>query len=179
MRAAFGWWVLRGSLLGGLAFVIFGPLANLALWAVAIQWYYPHKLPLTWGFKYWSEVFKPTSDTVAALGTSLLIACITVVVCLLFAVPAGYAVGRKRLPGRPLILLILLLPQAFPNLAVYFNVARLFYKVGLNGTIAGVVLVHAAHGLVIAVWIAAAAFAAIRSSSSRPATSEPPPGAPC
>jgi putative spermidine/putrescine transport system permease protein len=160
MRAAFGW-VLRGSLLGGLAFVIFGPLANLVLWAVAIQWYYPHKLPLTWGFKYWSEVFKPTSDTVAALGTSLLIACITVVVSLLLAVPAGYALGRKRLPGRPLILLILLLPQAFPNLPVYFNIARLFYMVGLNGTIAGVVLVHAVHGLVIAVWIAAAAFAAI------------------
>ncbi|MBV9018720.1 MAG: ABC transporter permease subunit, partial [Alphaproteobacteria bacterium] len=30
-----------------------------------------------------------------------------------------------------------------------------------NGTIAGVVLVHAVHGLVIAVWIAAAAFAAV------------------
>lgn len=30
MRAALGWG-LRGSLLGGLAFVIFGPLANLAL----------------------------------------------------------------------------------------------------------------------------------------------------
>jgi putative spermidine/putrescine transport system permease protein len=160
MRAAFGW-ALRGSLLGGLAFVIFGPLANLVLWAVAIQWYYPHKLPLTWGFKYWGEVFKPTSDTIAALGTSVLIACITVVVCLLLAVPAGYGLGRKRLPGRPLILLILLLPQAFPNLAVYFNIARLFYTVGLNGTIAGVVLVHAVHGLVIAVWIAAAAFAAI------------------
>jgi putative spermidine/putrescine transport system permease protein len=160
MRTAFGW-VLRGSLLGGLAFVIFGPLANLVLWAVAIRWYFPHKLPLTWGFKYWGEVFKPTSDTVAALGTSVLIASITVAVCLLLAVPAGYALGRGRLPARPLILLILLLPQAFPNLAVYFNIARLFYMVGLNGTIAGVVLVHAVHGLVIAVWIAAAAFAAI------------------
>jgi ABC-type spermidine/putrescine transport system permease subunit II len=152
---------LRGGLLGGLAFVIFGPLANLILWAVAIQWYFPHKLPLTWGFKYWGEVFKPTSDAFAALGTSVLIACTTVVVCLLLAVPAGYALGRTRLPGRPLILLILLLPQAFPNLAVYFNIARLFYMVGLNGTIAGVVLVHAVHGLVIAVWIAAAGFAAI------------------
>ena len=160
MRAALAW-VLRGGLLGGVAFMIFGPLANLALWAVAIQWYFPYKLPLTWGFKYWNEVFKPTSDTVAALATSVLIASFTVVVCLLLAVPAGYALSRGRLPGRPLILLILLLPQAFPNLAVYFNIARLFYMVGLNGTIAGVVLVHAVHGLVIAVWIAAAAFAAI------------------
>ena len=160
MRAALGW-ILRGGLLGGLAFLIFGPLANLILWAVAIQWYFPHRLPLAWGFKYWGEVFKPTSDTVTAFGTSVLIASITVVVCLLLAVPAGYALGRLQLPGRRLILLLLLLPQAFPNLAVYFNVARLFYMVGLNGTIGGVVLVHAAHGLVIAVWIAAAAFAAI------------------
>ena len=160
MRAALGW-LLRGGLLGGLAFLIFGPLANLVLWAVAIQWYFPHKLPLTWGFKYWGEVFKPTSDTIAALGTSVLIASITVLVCLLLAVPAGYALGRAQVPGRRLILLLLLLPQAFPNLAVYFNIARLFYMVGLNGTIAGVVLVHAAHGLVIAVWIATAAFAAI------------------
>jgi ABC-type spermidine/putrescine transport system permease subunit II len=152
---------LRGGLLGGLAFMIFGPLANLVLWAVAIQWYFPYRLPLTWGFKYWGEVFKPTSDTVAALGTSVLIASITVVICLMLAIPVGYALGRGRLPGRRLILLILLLPQAFPNIAIYFNIARLFYAVGLNGTIAGVVLVHAVHGLVIAVWIAAAAFAAI------------------
>jgi len=160
MRMVFGW-ALRGAILGGLAFQVFGPLANLALWAVAIRWYYPYKLPVTWGFKYWGEVFKPTSNAFAALGTSLLIASITVVVCLLLAIPAGYALGRTRLPGHRMVLLILLLPQAFPNLAVYFNIARLFYTVGLNGTIAGVVLVHALHGLVIAVWIAAAAFAAI------------------
>ena len=59
------------------------------------------------------------------------------------------------------ILLVFLLPQAFPNLPVYINVARIFYSFGLNGTIAGVVLVHTTHGLVFAVWIATAAFAAV------------------
>src|SRR5438874_1442570 len=73
MRAALGW-LLRGGVLGVIAFVIFGPLANLVLWAVAIQWYFPHKLPLTYGFRYWGEVFKPTSDALASLGTSVLIA---------------------------------------------------------------------------------------------------------
>jgi putative spermidine/putrescine transport system permease protein len=154
-------WLVRGAVLGMLAFAIFGPLANLALWAVAIQWYYPHKLPLTYGFHYWGEVFKPTSDAVAALGTSVVIAAFTVILCLAVAVPAGYALGRRRLPWRGAIMLVLLLPQAFPSLAFYVNIARLFYRLGLNGTIAGVVLVHAVHGLVIAVWIAAAAFAAV------------------
>jgi ABC-type spermidine/putrescine transport system permease subunit II len=37
----------------------------------------------------------------------------------------------------------------------------LFYMLGLNGTIATVALMHAVHGLVIAVWMAAAAFAAV------------------
>ena len=152
---------LRGAVLGLLAYAIFAPLANLALWAVAVRWYYPYKLPLSYGFRYWYDVFKPTSDAVASLGTSIVIAVITVAVCLLLAVPAGYALGRARLPARALILSILLLPQAFPTVAVYLNIARLFYRVGLNGTIAGVVLVHAVHGLVIAVWIAAAAFAAV------------------
>jgi ABC-type spermidine/putrescine transport system permease subunit II len=152
---------VRGAVLGLLAYAIFAPIANLALWAVAIRWYFPYKLPLTYGFRYWYDVFKPTSDALASLGTSLVIAVITVIVCLALAVPAGYALGRRRLPGRAAILLILLLPQAFPSVAVYLNIARLFYRIGLNGTIAGVVLVHAVHGLVIAVWIAAAAFAAV------------------
>ena len=39
--------------------------------------------------------------------------------------------------------------------------ARIFYGFGLAGTFAGVVLVHTVQGLVFAVWIATAAFAAV------------------
>src|SRR6059058_3623972 len=56
---------------------------------VCRPWYYPHRLPLAYGFRYWGEVFKPTSDAFASLSTSVLIATITVVVCLLVAIPAG------------------------------------------------------------------------------------------
>ena len=160
MRNALAW-LLRGASLGTVAFLIFGPILNLALWAVAVQWYFPYKLPLTYGLKYWYEVFKPRSDAIESLTTSVLIAVFTVAACLVLAVPAGYALARGRLPWRGAILLAFLLPQAIPSLAVYFNVARIFYTVGLNGTVAGVVLVHTVHGLVFAVWIAAAAFAAV------------------
>ena len=34
MRSAASW-LLRGGVLGGIAFVIFGPILNLILWAVA------------------------------------------------------------------------------------------------------------------------------------------------
>jgi len=154
-------WLLRGAALGALAFAVFGPIVNLALWAVAVRWYYPYKLPLTYGLKYWYDVFRPTSDAFASLGTSLVIALLTVAVCLALAVPAGYALARGRLPWRGAIMLAFLLPQAFPSVTVYINTARMFYAVGLNGTIVGVALVHIVHGLVFAVWISTAAFAAV------------------
>jgi ABC-type spermidine/putrescine transport system permease subunit II len=156
--------VLTTVLLALLAFAIFGPLANLLLWAFAEKWYFPSKLPSEFGFTFWQRVFNPRGTALASLGTSVWIAVLTVIVSLAVAIPAGYALARLRLPFRGAILLLFLLPQAVPNLPIYVNIARVFYEIGLNGTIIGVVLVHAAHGLVLAVWIASAAFAAVDAS---------------
>src|ERR1700745_1745742 len=46
-----------GVLLALLAFVIFGPLANLFLWAFAEKWYFPNKLPQEFGLTFWGRVF--------------------------------------------------------------------------------------------------------------------------
>lgn len=161
LRSAAVLWIPRAIILGLFAFAIFGPLANMLLWAVAEVWYFPHKLPLQWGFSFWEQVFKPRGNAMSSLNNSVIIAVFTVIVSLAIAVPAGYALARRRLPWRSLILIAFLLPQAFPSVAVYINVARIFYGFGLAGTFVGVVLVHTVQGLVFAVWIATAAFAAI------------------
>lgn len=154
-------WIPRALGLGALAFAIFGPLVNLLLWTVTERWYFPHALPLQYGFSYWGRVFAPRGDALGSLWTSIAVACLTVALSLLLAIPAGYALARLKLPFRAVILLMLLVPNAFPNLPIYVNIARIFYEIGLNGTIVGVVLVHTTHGLVYAVWIATASFAAI------------------
>ena len=153
--------LLRGLILGLFAFAIFGPIANMLLWTVAEVWYYPHKLPLEWGFSFWERVFRPQGNARASLINSVFIALLTVIASLMIAVPAGLALGRGRLPWRSFFLLLFLLPQAFPSLAVHMNIARIFYGFGLNGTYAGVVLVHTIQGLVFSVWISTAAFAAV------------------
>jgi ABC-type spermidine/putrescine transport system permease subunit II len=152
---------LKVTLLVLLAFAIIGPLANLVLWSFAERWYFPFKLPVTWGLRYWEVVFRPTGVAMASLATSISIALLTVAVALAVSIPAGYALARLRLPFRALIMIVFLLPQAFPGVAIYINVARIFYGLGLAGTIAGVVIVHAAHALVYSVWITSAAFAAV------------------
>lgn len=152
---------LRGLLIGLLAVAIFGPLLNMLIWTVTEAWYFPAKLPVRWGFAYWSKVFKPEAGAMVALWTSLVIAVLTVLLSLAVAIPAGYALSKRDLPMRSLFLLFFLLPQAFPTVAVHMNIARIFYELGLTGTITGVMLVHAIQGLVFAVWIASASFAAV------------------
>ena len=95
MSAAAGrrWLGLIGVaiVLGLLAFAIFGPLANLFLWAFAEKWYFPNKIPQEFGFSFWGRVFSPRGGALASLGTSVWIAVLTVAVSLLVAIPAGYA----------------------------------------------------------------------------------------
>jgi len=152
---------LRALLIGLLAVAIFGPLLNMLIWTVAEAWYFPNKLPLRWGFQFWGRVFRPEAGAMVALWTSITIALMTVVMSLLVSIPAGYALSRRTLPLRSFFLLVFLLPQAFPAIAVHMNIARMFYGLGLNGTIWGVMLVHAIQGLVFSVWIASASFAAV------------------
>ncbi len=109
-------WIPRALGLGLLAFAIFGPLTNLVLWAVAEKWYFPHALPLQYGFSYWVNVFSPRGNATTSLTMSVIIACLTVIFSIGLAIPAGYALARLKLPFRGAILLVLLIPQAFPNL---------------------------------------------------------------
>ena len=152
---------LSALLIGLLALAIFGPLLNMLIWTVTEAWYFPAKLPVRWGFAFWDKVFRTEARAMQALGTSLLIAVMTVALSLAVAIPAGYALSKRDLPMRSLFLLFFLLPQAFPTVAVHMNIARIFYGYGLTGTMGGVMLVHAIQGLVFAVWIASASFAAI------------------
>ena len=154
-------WLPRVAVLTLIALVVFGPLTSLLLWAAAETWYFPHKLPVTYGLRYWHEVFKPTGNSMESMWNSLVVAVSTVLLCLAVSIPAGYALARRNLPLRMLIMFAFLLPQAFPAVPVFINIARIFYGYGLNGTILGVVLVHTTHGLVFSVWIATAAFAAV------------------
>jgi putative spermidine/putrescine transport system permease protein len=140
-------------------FVILGPLSSLLIWSLAERWNWPSSLPQVVGPKYWSRML--TGDFLVPLQRGLVIAVIVTVLALLFAVPLGYALARLRFPGRTLVLLAFLLPQAFPQLPVFASATREFYRYGLAGTTPGVVLIHLVGALVFAVWTMTAVFRSI------------------
>jgi putative spermidine/putrescine transport system permease protein len=150
---------IRVGVLGVTAGVFVGPLLSLCVWSLAERWTYPAAWPQRLGFRYWSRML--TADFLDPLKTGLGIAVIVTAAALLCAIPLGYALARLTFPGRTLVLLAFLLPQAFPQLPVFAAATREFYRWGLAGTVAGVVLVHLVGGLVFAVWTMTAVFRAI------------------
>jgi putative spermidine/putrescine transport system permease protein len=137
-------------------FVIVGPLASLAIWSLAERWTYPSPWPQRFGLRYWQRVV--SGDFLEPLRLGVVIAVIVTVLALAMAIPLGYALARLTFRGRTVILLLFLLPQAFPQLPVFASATREFYRFGLAGTVAGVVLVHLVGGLVFAVWTMTAVF---------------------
>jgi putative spermidine/putrescine transport system permease protein len=141
------------------AFLIVGPLTSLAVWSLAERWTFPSAWPQRFGLRYWHRV--TTGDFLEPLRLGVFIAVIVTVVALAMAIPLGYALARLAFRGRTLVLLLFLLPQAFPQLPVFASATREFYRFGLAGTIPGVVLVHLVGGLVFAVWTMTAVFRSI------------------
>src|SRR6202171_6725054 len=158
-RRGLGGLTARIAALALAACVIVGPLLSLGVWSLAERWTYPAAWPQRLGFRYWSRML--TADFLDPLKTGLGIAVIVTAVALLCAIPLGYALARLTFPGRTLVLLAFLLPQAFPQLPVFAAATREFYRWGLAGTVSGVVLVHLVGGLVFAVWTMTAVFRAI------------------
>ena len=140
-------------------FAIVGPLSSLVIWSLAERWNWPAGFPQVIGLKYWAQML--TGDFLVPLRRGVFIAGVVTVLSLFLAVPLGYALARLRFPGRIAILLAFLLPQAFPQLPVFASATREFYRVGLAGTLPGVILIHLVGALVFAVWTMTAVFRSI------------------
>ena len=151
-------------------FFLFTPLFSTIIWSVALVWYWPHTLPQKVGFDYWLQALGITKsltlgavNVVPAFLLSLGIAIIVVIITMAIAIPAGYALAKLKISAllKGMILILFLLPRAFPQQPVFVNLMLMFNKIGLTGTVSGVILVHLVVGLVFAVWITASTFSSI------------------
>lgn len=151
-------------------FFLFAPVLSLGIWSIALRWYWPYTFPQKIGFDYWLQALGITKsltlgavNVVPAFWLSLGIAIIVVIITMAIAIPAGYALAKLRIPTilKGMILILFLMPRAFPQQPVFLNLMLMFNKIGLTGTVLGVIFVHLVVGLVFAVWITASTFRSI------------------
>lgn len=153
---------LRAAVGALAAIVIFAPVSSLVIWSFTRRWSWPHPFPQEMGLFYWSKVLE--GDLFRALHSGFLIAIIVTVLTLVLTVPLAYLLARYPVPAKPLILLVFLLPHAFPQLPVFVNSTTLLYRANLAGKWSGVILIHMVGALVYAVWTMTAVFKSIPES---------------
>ncbi len=99
---------------------------------------------------------KVVHDQGAYLLTSLFIALGTVILTLLVAAPAGYAVSKLRLPGRRLLTFLLLIAQMIPSVIIAFGFYAIYVKIGLLDTTWGLIVADSTMAVPFGVLIFAA-----------------------
>jgi putative spermidine/putrescine transport system permease protein len=120
---------------------IYLPFAMIALRSVGRGWFgrlwVPPELTLDW-YRWAVEV----TNLVDITKNTLIIAALAVVMSTLIGIPTGWAFGRRKIPGKELLMSMILLPRMIPPIAFALGVAQIFYRLDLINTHFGVALAH-------------------------------------
>jgi putative spermidine/putrescine transport system permease protein len=136
-----GWFVLGYTLCICLTLLITAPFLMIALRSVGKGWFGRLWLPpqLTWDWYRWAiEV----GNIPEVMKNTLIIGAIAVIVSTIIGIFAGWAFGRRQMPGKELAMAIILLPRMIPPITYALGVAKIFYTLELVDTHFGVALAH-------------------------------------
>ena len=131
------------TFLAGFALYIYSPFMMVLLKSVGKGWFgklwVPPTLTLDWYDWAWTvgQVPEITKNT-------LIIAAIAVAMSTLIGIPTGWALGRRGIPGKEVLMSVILLPRMIPPIAYALGVARIFYRLDLIDKHYGVALAHLA-----------------------------------
>lgn len=150
---------LRPLALAALAALVLLPLLPLALWAVAGAWPPGAVVPTELDDR---GLRLALDDRVldAALTSTLVAAVVATLACVV-GLPAGRALGLHAFRGRRAVQALLLAPVLVPPLAVALGLQVTFLRLGLAGTVTGVVLVHLLPTVPYAATLLGAAYAGV------------------
>lgn len=120
------------------------PILMAVMWSLVDPknpWFYPNVFPPSFSLAQWKYVFDYTNIG-RALRTSYSLAPLAVLLSLVLSLPTSYVLGRKRIPGKKLFMLVVLLPIIMPGMVVALFLSRVFATFGLSQTFFGLVLAH-------------------------------------
>ncbi len=133
---------VRNSILLGIAVGVVLPVLPLFVWSFSHNWWFPSLWPTKYAMRAWDYVTSPASGVINALKNSLIISVAVTVLAVFIGVPAGRAFGLHDFKGKTFLQFVILAPAIVPGLAVTMGIDVLFIKMGLSGTLGGVIFVH-------------------------------------
>lgn len=118
------------------------PLFFILLMSISSDWAWPDVLPQSLDLSSWHYVFRENPQTWTGIINSIKIALVTVLINIIFAIPAGDALGRYDFKFKRTIEFFLLLPIIIPSIIFSIGIHSRFIKLELADTMAGVIICH-------------------------------------
>lgn len=107
------------------------------------------------------QFFLDSEGIIPSLQRSVIVALLTLVISLGIGVPAGYALARFAFRGADTFRLAVVATRAFPIVILSIPLAVIFLRWGIDDTVYGVAIAHAALALPFAVLVTSSVFAGI------------------
>jgi putative spermidine/putrescine transport system permease protein len=152
-----GWFVLGYTLCVSLTLFILAPFCMILLRSVGKGWFgklwYPPELTLEW-YRWAVEV----GNIPEVMKNTLIIGVIATALSTAIGIFAGWAFGRRQIPGKELVMAVILLPRMIPPITYALGVAQIFYALELVDTHLGVAIAHVSVCAPFAILVLSATF---------------------
>jgi len=114
---------------------------------------YPPKFVFVPTLDNYREVLFGASSILPNLASSLVVATLATLLTMLFAVPAGYALGRLRYPAKRASGFYVLATQMLPPVGLVIPYYLALQKIGMLDTYTGLVTMYLTFSLPFAIWL--------------------------
>jgi len=149
---------LRSKLItAGVALLFAAPLAVLLVQAFADSWRAPAVLPQALGSRGFEVAFG-SGGAGEALANSIVVALTVTTISIVVGWPAARVLGRRRLSRNGLVLLLIAIPLLMPPFLAGFGLTEWFIRLGIDDSLAGLILAHVTFALPYAILILLSGF---------------------
>ena len=112
----------------------------------------PLRLDLIPNFTNYREILT-SKEWISSFQVSLVVSVGTTVIGLVLGSMAAYPLARLRLPGKNVLMALLLFTYTVPALALAIPLLFVYNKVGLTDTVVGLIIANVAFCLPLAIWL--------------------------
>lgn len=112
----------------------------------------PLHLDATLDFSHYREILT-SSEWLSSFQVSFIVTIATTLISLLLGSMAAYPLARLRVPGKNVVLALMLFTYTVPALALAIPLLLVYNNVGLTDTVEGLVIANVAFSLPLAIWL--------------------------
>ena len=108
----------------------------------------PTVLPTTWHWENYVNIWKDI-PLLTYVRNSLVVSICATALCIVCAVPTGYAMARMKFPGKDIFMSVIIVTQMFSTVVLMVGIFKLMVLLKLNNSLVGIILLIIASTLTL------------------------------